>query len=74
MDFRVWFTDWIASYLSSRTQIVKVGDCQSNAINVTSSVPQGSHICPVLFLLFIDDLCDNIKNSSILLYADDCKI
>jgi hypothetical protein len=46
----------------------------SKEITVTSGVPQGSHIGPLLFLMFINDLTDVFKNSQFLLYADDLKL
>lgn len=65
---------WFQSYLCGRTQYVVFNDCYSRAINVTSGVPQGSHLGPILFLLYINDLVQVIENASILLYADDVKL
>lgn len=65
---------WIRSYLTKRTQQVIYKNSISNTIYVLSGVPQGSHIGPVLFNLFINDLPNCIVNSSILMYADDCKV
>ena len=42
--------------------------------NVTSGVPQGSHLGPVLFILFINDLPTILKHSECKIFADDVKI
>src|SRR5699024_7468473 len=65
---------WITSFLSNRWQQVKIGDCISESFKVTSGVPQGSHRGPILFLLFINDLCQHLTSSKFLFYADDLKI
>ena len=66
--------NWINSYLSNRTQIVLFRDCKSESFDVVSGVPQGSHLGPILFNIFINDLPCSIKHSSILMYADDVKL
>lgn len=72
------FTDisskWIYSYLSDRMQTVLFNNSVSRAINVSSGVPQGSHLGPLLFSLFINDLPQVITSSNILMYADDVKV
>ncbi len=65
---------WLTAFLSNRTQRVKVGSVFSSFINVTSGVPQGSVLGPLLFLLFINDLPDCILSSMIRLFADDVKL
>ena len=63
-------TAWFRSYLSERTITVRVGTALSPARKITAGVPQGSHLGPVLFLLFINDLPSHV-NMSTELYADD---
>lgn len=66
---------WIWSYLRNRRQRVRIGNNLSRLIHVPSGVPQGSHIGPLLFVIFINDIADSIDNTiRYLLYADDFKI
>ena len=62
---------WIASWLSECYQKVVLDGQASDPVPVLSGVPQGSVLGPVLFLIFINDLPDNIR-SSVRLFADDC--
>jgi hypothetical protein len=52
---------------------VRVGRQLSKEVKVTSGVPQGSVLGPLLFLLYVTDICRNI-DTSIRLFADDCTI
>ena len=64
---------WFRSYLSDRTQLVAVRGVDSKPVPVVSGVPQGSVLGPLLFLVYVNDLCLSSfsQNSSIILYADD---
>ena len=61
---------WIKNFLTGRTQQVVVNGHISDHTEVTSGVPQDSVIAPLLFLLYINNLPDNIT-STVKIYADD---
>ena len=65
---------WIQSYLSDREQFVRVSGWISDSIKVTSGVPQGSHLGPLLFILFMNDVPDVLNYSKCLMFADDLNI
>ncbi len=64
---------WIRAFLSGRTQKVVLGPASSDEVEVTSGVPQGSVLGPLLFVLYINDLPDCIVNTC-KMFADDSKI
>lgn len=64
---------WIKSFLNGRSQSVVLDGYSSSEASVTSGVPQGSVLGPILFLLYINDLPENIK-SSVRLFADDTAV
>ena len=62
---------WIETFLTGMTQHVVVNGATSSSTIVTSGVPQGTVLGPLLFLLYINDLPDNLS-TSVRLFADDC--
>ena len=66
---------WIRSFLTGRKQRVRVGEDSSKWTQVTSGIPQGSVLGPTLFVLYINDLPDSIRNNSTaVMFADDTKL
>ena len=63
--------NWIKSFLSDRSQKVIIDGDESDSIKVTSGVPQGSVLGPILFLIFIDDLARATEHCKTRLFADD---
>ena len=61
---------WIKSFLRSRTHQVVVNGSMSRECGVSSGVPQGTVLGPLLFLIFINDIEDGLR-SQIRLFADD---
>jgi len=65
--------NWIKAFLSNRTQEVVVNGSISTPSPVISGIPQGTVLGPVLFVIYINDLLDNITSGG-LMFADDTKI
>ena len=70
----VKYLNWIKSFLSNRFQTVYNNGAYSYTTAVQSGVPQGSVLAPLLFIVFINDLQDEISGANLLTFADDTKI
>ena len=63
----------LMSYLEGRSQFVSYNNKFSSSLNLSSGVPQGSILGPLLFSLYINDL-PSVLSSSYHMYADDVQI
>lgn len=61
----------MTDYLSNRSQRCIVNNIISNSNKIICGVPQGSTLGPLLFIIYINDMVNYIKNVEISLYADD---
>lgn len=62
---------WFACYLIGRKQRVKMGETMSNELSIDFGVPQGSILGPLLFVLYVNDIGNGLKQSQIKMFADD---
>ena len=63
--------DWLTCFVTKRTQPVALEEIKSEEVIVKSGVPQGTVLGPLLFLVFINDIHENVS-SQLHLFADDC--
>jgi len=66
--------NWFKSYLSNRKQFVQFKNIKSDLFHISCGVPQGSILGPLLFLIYINDICNSTDILSFTLFADDTNI
>ena len=64
------FLELFKSYLSNRQQIVTIGGYKSTSRTIMAGVPQGSSLGPLLWILYANDILDELE-CEVLLFADD---
>ena len=67
------FLSTLKTYLSGRKQVVVVDGEKSDVLDVQAGVPQGSRLGPLLFIIYINDITENLE-SDILIFADDTSL
>ena len=65
---------WFENYLKNRVQSVRIGSVISSPLKIAFGVPQGSILGPLLFLIYINDLPQYIRDCLLVIYADDTQI
>ena len=65
---------WLKNYLTNRNQYVVADGHSSTSRSITCGVPQGSVLGPVLFILYINDVCNVSSVLKFVLFADDTNI
>ena len=63
--------EWFNDYLTNRKQYVKYKNNTSSEQIITTGVPQGSILGPLLFIIYINDIAKITKNFKFTIYADD---
>ena len=66
--------EWFKNYISNRKQYVEIAGHQSSLANITTGVPQGSILGPLLFLIYMNDIPFSSKYFDFILFADDTSL
>ena len=67
---------WLLSYLTNRKQSITYNNkkCESDFLTIKCGVPQGSILGPLLFLIYVNDLCKASSEISAVMFADDTNL
>lgn len=74
LGIRGIYSRWIGSFLTNRTQSIAANGALSSSSNVVSGVPQGTILGPILFLIHISDIDQDLNFSKAYSFADDTKV
>ena len=66
--------NWLKSYMNNRKQYVSFDNVNSSLLDITCGVPQGSILGPILFILYINDLCNVSEFLKFVLFAEDTNL
>ena len=66
--------NWFRSYLESRTQMACINGSMSDPLIITTGVPQGSILGPLLFTIYMNSLPNCLQHRKTNMYADDTAI
>ena len=65
---------WFKSYLTGRTQFVRIRTAVSSPLEITYAVPQGAILCPLLFSIYVNELPQVPRHSRLKSHVDDSKM
>ena len=65
---------WFKSYLADRRQYVHISGTKSSLRMLSHSIPQGSNLGRLLFLIYINDLPNSSQFFNYVMFADDCTV
>ena len=73
-EIRGLLNEWFCSYLTSRQQFISVNNSDSDPLQITCGVPQGSVLGPVLFLIYMNHFTNCSSIFDFHLFADDTNL
>ena len=65
---------WFKSYLTNRAQFVSYNGTNSHTLSITTGVPQGSILGPLLFMIYMNDVHNASSKFYAILFADDTNL
>ena len=65
---------WVESYLTNRSQFIMYDNIQSETRSINCGVPQGSILGPLLFIIYMNDICNVSELVYTIIYADDTSV